>query len=209
MEPDRLAARVALGISVEDTVIAILPGSRVSEIKYLADTFFRAAVEIRKRIPKIKFVVPAVPTLLGAVHESVAKSGLQGQILVVEGKSHLCLAACDVTLIASGTATLEAALFKRPMVIAYKMHSISWEIMRRKMLQPWVGLPNILCGQFVVPEFLQEKATPVALAEAVIAWIEQPNLVHKLETRFGQLHLDLNRNTTEIATNAIQTLLES
>ena len=89
---------------------------------------------------------------------------MAGPIQIVAGQSHTVLAACDVTLIASGTATLEAALFKRPMVIAYNMNWLSWQIMRRKQLQPWVGLPNILCSDFVVPELLQEAATPQALA---------------------------------------------
>ena len=88
---------------------------------------------------------------------------------MLDGQSHAALAACDVTLIASGTATLEAALFKRPMVIAYNMHWLSWQIMKRKQLQPWVGLPNILCGEFVVPELLQDAATPAALAAALLA----------------------------------------
>ena len=92
-------------------------------------------------------------------------SGLGRSIQVLAGQSHAALAACDVTLIASGTATLEAALFKRPMVIAYNMHPLSWRMMKRKQLQPWVGLPNILSGEFVVPELLQDAATPQALAQ--------------------------------------------
>jgi lipid-A-disaccharide synthase len=119
------------------------------------------------------------------------------------------LAACDVTLIASGTATLEAALFKRPMVIAYNMHWLSWRLMKRKKLQPWVGLPNILCGEFVVPEFLQGAATPEALAAATLDWLAQPEKIHALEQRFTALHADLQRDTASLASHAIAQVLSS
>ena len=118
------------------------------------------------------------------------------------------LAACDVTLIASGTATLEAALFKRPMVIGYRMHALSWRLMRRKQLQPWVGLPNILCGEFVVPELIQDAATPPALAAAVLQWFDarhsDPQRITALEQRFTALHHSLLRNTPQLAADAIR-----
>jgi lipid-A-disaccharide synthase len=127
----------------------------------------------------------------------------------VTGQSHVVLAACDVTLIASGTATLEAALFKRPMVIAYNMNFLSWQIMRRKKLQPWVGLPNILCEEFVVPEFLQDQATPQAMAQGVLDWLDSPEKMAILEKRFGDLHLQLQRDTPKLATDAIEAILQS
>jgi lipid-A-disaccharide synthase len=123
------------------------------------------------------------------------------------------LAACDVTLIASGTATLEAALFKRPMVVAYRMGAVSWQIMRRKQLQPWVGLPNILCREFVVPELLQEAATPQALAHEVLRWLDaitaEPEKIRALEQRFSKLHSELQRDTPELAAHAIAQTLQS
>jgi lipid-A-disaccharide synthase len=132
---------------------------------------------------------------------------------ILDGQSHTALAACDATLIASGTATLEAALFKRPMVIAYNMNWLSWQIMRRKKLQPWVGLPNILCRDFVVPELLQDAATPEALAAATLQWIEAkssaPAKIAAVEQRFAALHADLQRDTSTLATDAIQQILES
>jgi lipid-A-disaccharide synthase len=128
---------------------------------------------------------------------------------VVDGQSHAVLAACDVTLIASGTATLEAALFKRPMVVAYNMNWLSWQIMRRKRLQPWVSLPNILCQEIVVPELLQEQATPQALADAVLAWLGSPAKILALQQRFRILHAELRRDTSSLATDAIQKVLES
>jgi lipid-A-disaccharide synthase len=112
-----------------------------------------------------------------------------------------------VTLVASGTATLEAALFKRPMVIAYNMHWMSWQIMRRKRLQPWVGLPNILCRECVVPEFLQDQATPAALADAVGQWLDAPERIATLQQRFAILHTELMRDTPRLATDAIEKIL--
>ena len=210
MQPDRLAARQKLGLAPDDTVVAILPGSRQSEVKYLALRFFQAAALIQRSHPAIKFVVPAVPTLRARIEALVTDAGMAGRITVVTGQSHTVLAACDVTLIASGTATLEAALFKRPMVIAYNMHWLSWKLMQRKQLQPWVGLPNILCGDFVVPELLQEAATPQALADATVQWLAPGGSARMaaLEARFTALHHTLQRDTAQLATDAIQKIID-
>ena len=118
-------------------------------------------------------------------------------------------AACDVTLIASGTATLEAALFKRPMVIAYNLHWLSWRIMAPKQIQPWIGLPNILCREFVVPEFIQDAATPQALSDAVLEWLDaEPGKIEVLQDRFTALHLELQRDTCRLAADAIEKVLQ-
>jgi lipid-A-disaccharide synthase len=207
IEPDRAAARRALGLSEADPVVAILPGSRQSEISHLAGRFFQTAVRLQRQRPAIQFVVPAAPGLKAEIERAAHDSALTRNLRIVEGQSHTVLAACDVTLIASGTATLEAALFKRPMVIAYHMAWWSWQIMRRKKLQPWVGLPNILCEEFVVPELLQEAATPQALSDAVLAWLDAHQKVVELQQRFLQLHQQLRRNTPELATHAIAQLL--
>ena len=166
LEPDRAAARRQLGLPLEAPVVALLPGSRQSELQYLGERFLAAACLMARQRPEVRFVLPAVPALRARVDALVQQSGLGDRITVVTGQSHAALAACDVTLIASGTATLEAALFKRPMVIAYNMNWLSWQIMKRQQLQPWVGLPNILSQDFVVPEYLQDQATPAALAQA-------------------------------------------
>ncbi|HEX5286944.1 MAG TPA: lipid-A-disaccharide synthase [Polaromonas sp.] len=212
MQPDRPAARRKLGLRDGDTVIAILPGSRESEIKYLATRFFKAAALVKQVRPAIKFMVPAVPSLKGQIERLADEVGLRADLQIVEGQSHAVLAACDVTLIASGTATLEAALFKRPMVIAYNMNWLSWQIMQRKKLQPWVGLPNILCRDFVVPELLQDAATPEALAAALLDWVEAissaPDKITAVEQRFTKLHAELQRDTSQLASNAIQKILE-
>ena len=207
LAPDRLAARRTLGLPEQGEVVALLPGSRRSEVQYLARRFFEAALRMRARRPGLRFVVPAVPALRESIAAHARAAGLD-ELLVVDGRSHEVLAACDVTLIASGTATLEAALFKRPMVIGYNMHWLSWRIMRRKQLQPWVGLPNILCGDFVVPELLQDAASPQALADATLAWLDDPQRVTALETRFTDLHHLLRCDTARLATDAIETVLE-
>ena len=211
--PDRAAARQALGLAMDDDVVAILPGSRKSEVRHLALRFFEAAARIHALRPGVKFVVPAVPGLQAQIEAAARASGMGQQIQIVAGQSHTVLAACDATLIASGTATLEAALFKRPMVIAYRMGAWSWRIMRHKKLQPWVGLPNILCQEFVVPELLQGAATASALAAAVLDWLDakhqQPTKIQALEARFAALHDLLRRDTAALATQAIEGVLHA
>jgi len=207
MTPDRAAARRALGLDADRPVVALLPGSRQSEIEHLVPRFIQAAQIMQKKQPSLQFVLPAIPSLLAVVQKLVdAQGGLKG-LQVLTGQSHQALAACDVTLIASGTATLEAALFKRPMVIGYHMNWLSWQIMKRKKLQPWVGLPNILCQDFVVPEFIQDQCTPDALAEATLDWLAQPDRVDALQTRFQQLHQTLQRDTANLATHALEKVL--
>ncbi|MEO8021463.1 lipid-A-disaccharide synthase [Polaromonas sp.] len=213
MQADRAEARRQLGLHVDDLVLAVLPGSRRSEIQYLAERFFQAVALVRRVHPAIKIIVPAVSTLRELIGQAARAAGMRDDVQIVTGQSHAVLAACDVTLIASGTATLEAALFKRPMVIAYNMNWLSWQIMRRKKLQPWVGLPNILCRDFVVPELLQDAATPKALADAVLQWIDAKisasEKIAAVEQRFTQLHHELQRDTAQLATDAIQNILES
>jgi lipid-A-disaccharide synthase len=126
---------------------------------------------------------------------------------VIDGRSHEALAACDVTLVASGTATLEAALFKRPMVIAYVMHALNWQMMKRMKYQPWVGLPNILLNDFAVPELLQGDATPERLAHAALAWLDDPQRCEALHVRLDALHSSLRCNTAQAATDAIEKIL--
>jgi lipid-A-disaccharide synthase len=205
--PDKAAARAALGLTGEDTVVAILPGSRRSEVQYLAERFFRAAAVLRQARPGVKFVVPAIPSLQTEITELARRTGMTAHLQIVAGQSHTVLAACDVTLIASGTATLEAALFKRPMVIAYAMHWLSYQLMRRKKLQPWIGLPNILCQDFVVPELIQHEATPQQLAQATLQWLDAPERVQALRQRFIALHDELRRDTPRLAADAIAQVL--
>ena len=210
LHPDRAAARQKLGLEEGDDVVAILPGSRKSEVRYLAMRFFLAAALMQRAQDAIKFVVPAVPSLRADIEAIAAQADMAGRVQIVTGQSHTVLAACDVTLIASGTATLEAALFKRPMVIAYNMHWLSWKLMKRKQLQPWVGLPNILCHDFVVPELLQDAAHPAALADATMQWLDAKGSarIAALEAQFTTLHHTLQRDTAQLATDAIQKIID-
>jgi lipid-A-disaccharide synthase len=207
LEVPRAASRAALGLSDTDTVVALLPGSRRSEVQYIAPRLLGAAAVMHAQRPGLRFVLPVVPGLRHMVEPLRRQHAHDVPIELLDGRSHEALAACDVTLVASGTATLEAALFKRPMVIAYAMHALSWQMMKRMKYQPWVGLPNILLEDFAVPELLQGDATPQRLADAALAWLDDPARAESLRVRFEALHRQLRRNTAEAATDAIATLL--
>jgi lipid-A-disaccharide synthase len=207
MHVDTLKARYELRLDPDRPVVALLPGSRASEIHYLAERFFKAALILAKEQPMLQFVMPAMPSMFSRIQQIKDQVGASN-VLVLKGQSHAALAACDVTLIASGTATLEAALFKKPMVIAYNMHWLSWQLMKRKKLQPWVGLPNILAQEFCVPELLQDQATPENMAKEVMAWLRSPDKAQALVSRFETMHQSLKRDTPTLAAHAIQTLVK-
>ena len=208
MHVDTLKARQDLNLDLHRPVVALLPGSRESEITYLAERFFQAAMLLSKQQPNLQFVLPAMPAMKARIEQIRDKVGAM-QVQVLSGQSHAALAACDVTLIASGTATLEAALFKKPMVIAYNMNWLSWQMMKRKKLQPWVGLPNILAQTFCVPELLQDQATPANMSEAVLDWLRSPDKTMALASRFESMHATLLRDTPTLAAHAIQTLIKA
>ena len=207
LEPPRAAARATLGLGADEPVVALLPGSRRSEVEYIAPLFLAAAAVMARARPSLRFVLPMVPGLRAQIEPLVARHAPAARIDLLDGRSHEALAACDATLIASGTATLEAALFKRPMVIAYRMNPLSWQLMKRMAYQPWVGLPNILCGEFVVPERIQEAATPARLAADTLAWLDDPDRAAAIAARFHDLHLQLRRDTARTATDAIAQVL--
>ncbi len=206
--PPRAQARAALGMAEGDAVVALLPGSRRSEIQAIAPAFLQAAALLHRQRPSLRFVMPVAPGLRPLVEPLLAAHARGLPLQVLDGRSHEVLAACDVTLIASGTATLEAALFKRAMVIGYRMNPLTWAIMKRLRYQPWVGLPNILCRDFVVPELIQEDCRPVALAAAVAAWLDDAAGRDALARRFDDLHHLLRRDTARCATDAIAQVLQ-
>jgi lipid-A-disaccharide synthase len=208
LEPDRLAGRRSLGLPEEATVVALLPGSRRSEIQYIAPALLQAARLLQQSVPGIRFVLPVAPGLDSLLRPMASAHGPQ-DLQMLPGQSHEALAACDLTLIASGTATLEAALFKRPMVIAYRMHPLSWQLMKRMAYQPWVGLPNILCRDFVVPELIQEACTPERLAQEALHWLDQPARRDQVQQRFMQVHHQLRCDTAARATDAIAQVLQA
>lgn len=207
MIPDKAGARRMLALADDDEVLAVLPGSRESEVHYHARPFFEAAALLRRSRPKLRLVVPAIAAHRQKIEHAARAAGLTEGITILEGQSHTALAACDLTLIASGTATLEAALFKRPMVIAYAMNRLSYHIMKRKQLQPWIGLPNILCGDFVVPELIQQHVNPGELAAALLEWLEAPARIAAVQKQFSALHATLQRDTATLATDAIEKVI--
>ncbi|KNZ32214.1 MAG: lipid-A-disaccharide synthase [Methylibium sp. NZG] len=207
MQPPRAASRAALGLSDTDTVVAVLPGSRRSEIQYIAARLLGAAKEMARQRPGLRFIVPVVPGLRRLIEPLRKQHAADVKIELLDGRSHEALAACDVALVASGTATLEAALFKRPMVIVYSMHPLSWQMTKRMKYQPWVGLPNILLNDFAVPELLQGDATPPKIAQAALAWLDDPARAVALSERFMALHQQLRCNTALAATDAIEKVI--
>lgn len=207
LQPDRAAARQTLGLRQDAPVLALLPGSRASEVDHLAERFLLSAQQLSRLHPGLQVILPVAPGLRARIEQALARSGPVAGLHLLEGQSHAALAACDLTLVASGTATLEAALFKRPMVIAYHMHPLSWWITRRKKLQPWVGLPNILLGDFVVPEFLQDQARPEILCQALHECLQHPQRMIGLQQQFEQLHLSLQRDTARSCADAIEKVL--
>jgi lipid-A-disaccharide synthase len=207
MESDQAAARRPLGLPARGPVIAILPGSRASEVETMLPRFLKAAALLLKRRPDAWFIIPAVPALRSRISELARTGPLRRQLTIVTGQSHEVLAACDVALVASGTATLEAALFKRPMVISYRTKWLTYALMKPRQLQPWVGLPNILCGDFVVPELLQSNAKPELLCGALDDWLSSPDRMQAVQQKFRDLHLRLRRDTARLATDAIEQVL--
>ncbi|RZJ12028.1 MAG: lipid-A-disaccharide synthase [Rubrivivax sp.] len=203
MEPPRAAAREALKLPEGDVVIALLPGSRKSEIKYIAPALIGAAKRLAR--PGRCFVMPVVPGLRSLVEPMLDGADIQ----LIDGQSHAVLAACDLTLVASGTASLEAALFKRPMVIAYRMNALNFWRMKGKGLQPWVGLPNVLARDFLVPELIQDACTPEALAREAESLLADAPRRAALHERFVQLHELLRQDTAQRASDAIATLLQA
>jgi lipid-A-disaccharide synthase len=208
LDAPRDAARAALGFTAGETVVAVLPGSRRSEIKYIAPRLFATCAQMHRARPGLRFVVPVVQGLRPALEALRATVPAEVPIALVDGRAHDALAACDVAIVASGTATLETALFKRPMVVVYAMHFLSWQIGKLVHYQPWISLPNILLRDHAVPELLQHGATPEKIAAEAFRWLDDPDAVRSLRQRFDALHRELRRDTGALATAAIETILQ-
>lgn len=211
LQPDQAAARTRLGLPQDVRVVTVMPGSRMGELKYLAAPFVGAVKLLARRDPDLRFVVPMAGERQRAYfNELVAKAGLQDvKIDLIDGQSHTAIEAADAVLVASGTATLEVALYKKPMVIAYKVMAASWHIMKHMGYQPWIGLPNILAREFVVPEFLQGAATPEALADATWQQLnDAPNRL-RLVQRFTDMHHSLLRNSAAESAAAVMRIISA
>lgn len=206
METNKRAVREKLQMPQDVPVFALLPGSRRGELEAMAETFVETARIIRERfLPNAQFVVP-LTTRETRLQFEMAIYKLQAGDLpfrLLFGHAQDALGAADVSLVASGTATLEAALIKRPMVITYKIAKLSYWIMKRMAYQPFVGLPNVLAGREVVPEILQNQATPENLAEALIKLYEDKENAEAVAEAFTDIHYQLRQNTAEKAANAV------
>jgi lipid-A-disaccharide synthase len=201
---------------LEEIVIAVLPGSRGSEIELIAPVFFETMQLLTKKLKgqKLQFLIPiATPRLRAPLEQLLLQAkniNPDIQIQLLDSMADEVLEAADVVLIASGTATLQAALWKKPMVISYKVPWLTAQIMKRQGYLPYVGLPNILCSEFIVPELLQNDATPEKLAQALIDWLNHPNKVSELKARFSQMHETLRRPTGLLVAQAVaQTITNS
>lgn len=205
VDVDRAAARQKLDIPQATRVIALLPGSRQSELHFMAETFIDAARLLAERDAKTQFLVPMASRETRQLFEAAMdrRAARDLPISVLFGHAQDALAAADVALVASGTATLEAALLKTPMVIAYRISAWSYAFMRHMAYLPWIGLPNVLAGRFVVPEFIQHDATAENLAQAVANIAEDRVIRERLRGVFREIHLSLRQNNAERAAAAI------
>lgn len=208
--PNRAAMRETLQISPGGPVFAFLPGSRQSEVRNLADTYIATAAALHERHPGARFLVPLATRETRLLFEEALRrhAHVDVPIRILFGHAVEAMIAADVVLVASGTASLEAALLKRPMVITYKIGKWSYRLMRRLAYLPWVGLPNVLAGREVVPEVLQDAATPQALADALDGWLADPARVDELTRVFTDMHLQLRQDTAAKAAAAILPYLQ-
>lgn len=205
LEADRAAARQALDLPVEGSVVALMPGSRGGEVGKLGALFLDAAEQLRTLRPGIRFVLPCA----NAARREQLEQMLAGRDLpltLLDGRSHQALAACDAVLIASGTATLEALLYKRPMVVAYRLAPLTYTILRRLVKSPYVSLPNLLAQRLLVPELIQGAATPEALAQTLSPLLDGG----EAQTEgFDTIHRALRRDASEEAAQAVLQLAEA
>jgi lipid-A-disaccharide synthase len=209
IHPDVEAARAQLALPGDAPVVAVLPGSRMSELKYNSVAFVSALRLLSQRDRRIRFIAPMAGERQKTYFEFlIRQANLQDvDIQILDGQSHTAMAAADTILVASGTATLEVALFKKPMVIAYKVMAASWHVMRHMAYQPWIGLPNILAREFVVPEYLQDAATPQALADALWKQLNDAPLRERVRNRFTDMHHELLRDSAKESAQAVLTLI--
>lgn len=204
LEVDRAAARAQLGLAQDAGVVALMPGSRGGEVGRLGELFLDAAQRLLNQRPDLRFVIPCASPPRRAQLEAMLQ-GRQLPVTLLDGQSHTALAACDAVLIASGTATLEALLYKRPMVVAYRLSSVTFWILQRMVKSPYVSLPNLLAQRLLVPELLQDAATPEALAATVLPLIEDGSAQ---TDSFDALHRTLRLDASNQAADAVLALLD-
>ncbi|WP_455231045.1 lipid-A-disaccharide synthase [Geopseudomonas aromaticivorans] len=201
---DRVAARSALGLSVAETVVALMPGSRGGEVERLGSLFLDTAARLCALRPGLRFVLPCANAERRAQVEAML-AGRELPVQLLDGRSHEALAACDAVLIASGTATLEALLFKRPMVVAYRVAPLTYRILKRLVKSPYISLPNLLAGRLLVPELIQDAATPETLAATLLPLLDDGQVQ---TAGFDSIHRTLRRGASERAAEAVLQLVE-
>lgn len=210
LQPDRELMREQMRIAAHFKVFALLPGSRQNEVRSLAATYVETARLLYEQFPQSLFLVPLISRQTRDLFEQeIYRCKAQDlPIRIMFGHAHDAIIAADAVLVASGTATLETALLKRPMVITYKVSRITYRLMWHRKYLPYIGLPNVLAGEFIVPEILQDDATPANLAQALGNLVANPKVCEKLVERFEQMHLALRQNTAQRAADAIAPYLE-
>ncbi len=204
LDSDRLAARQALGLPQDGQVIALLPGSRGGEVGRLGALFLDAAAQLLAVRPEVRFVLPCANAARRAQVEQLLAGRSPLPLLLTDGRSHEVLAACDGVLIASGTATLETLLFKRPMVVAYRVAPLTYLILKQLVKSPYISLPNLLAGRKLVPELIQHEATPERLVAELLPLLEHPE---QQTDSFAAIHLSLRRDASVQAARAVLELL--
>ena len=211
MEPDKAKARTDLRVPAGSRVVALLPGSRRSELHYMSDLFVLTARRLLQDVPNAYFVCPTASRATREMFETALRrhDATNLPLTLLFGHSHEALAAADIAVVASGTATLEAALFKTPMVIAYKQSPFTWALMRRMLYLENIGLPNILAGEALVPEFVQDKATPGNLANALLALLQDAAAQRRQIEKFHEIHATLRQNTAQKAADAVLAVIDA
>ena len=207
---DRERERSELGLDQEGPMLALLPGSRMSEVLPLSGILVRTAAWLHARRPGLRFIVPLASPRIRSCFEAAlwaqapaGAASLRRAMVLIDGQSRRAMAASDVVLLASGTATLEAALLQRPMVITYRTHPLTWAIGRRMLKVPHVGLPNLLAGEEVVPELLQNRARPSMLGATVASLLDSPQARQRQLRHFSRIHRSLRLDASRRAAGAV------
>jgi lipid-A-disaccharide synthase len=208
LKPDAMLSRKLLNISKVSKIIALLPGSRMGEVRWHLDTMLKTAQLMHKSLPECLFLLP----VNNQANYGYALSQLRNyhalNVRLIIGHSHDVINASDICLLASGTASLEAALYKKPMVVMYKTSWFSWLILKRMHLIPFVGLPNILLGKLLVPELLQYEASPKKLAQKLLAVCSDKKYLNNLSGEYKKLHLSLKKNTSHLIIDQLNRYLK-
>jgi lipid-A-disaccharide synthase len=208
---DKAEAKAQLRLPSRKLVIALLPGSRRSELEHMAEVFILAAHRLRQEIADVHFVCPLATRETRDLFEATlhAHQRTDLPLTLLFGHSHEALAAADLALVASGTATLEAALFKTPMVITYRQSPLSWALQRQMLYLPYIGMPNILAGERLVPELIQGRATPAALSAALLDLLRDTALQQRQVQRFREMHELLRQDNAQKAADAVLAVLDT